>query len=97
MYCRETTDRATEHISGLPRLKNYFASYTRITDRSMEILSGIDSLVTITFYGCPAVTDAGVKALARLPNLKELNTNGPNISPACGSVFRKDVRIDCSE
>lgn len=31
MYCHETTDRATEHITGMPRLKKYFASYTRIT------------------------------------------------------------------
>ena len=23
MYCRDTTDRATEHILGLPRLKRY--------------------------------------------------------------------------
>ena len=39
MYCRETSDAATEHIVRLPHLKDYFASYTRITDRTPELLS----------------------------------------------------------
>ena len=67
MYCRDTTDVATEHIAGLPNLKKYFASYTRITDRTMEILSKMTSLERISFYGCAGVTNAGVSALARLP------------------------------
>jgi hypothetical protein len=39
MYCRDTTDRATEHIVRLPALAHYFASYTRITDRTPKMLS----------------------------------------------------------
>src|SRR5262249_14827806 len=35
MYCRETTDIATEHIAGLA-LKFYYAGLTKITDRSLE-------------------------------------------------------------
>ena len=38
MYCRDTGDGATEHIAALPRLKKYFASYTKITDRTPELL-----------------------------------------------------------
>src|SRR5437763_1027242 len=33
MYCRDTTDMATEYIAGL-ELKYYYAGLTRITDRS---------------------------------------------------------------
>ena len=35
MYCRETTDAATEHIAGL-RIKYYYAGLTQITDRSLR-------------------------------------------------------------
>src|SRR5262249_8696450 len=44
MYCRETTDVATQHIASLPRLKKYFASYNKITDRSLEILGRMKSI-----------------------------------------------------
>ena len=43
MYCRDTTDAATEHITGLPNLSYYFNSYTTITDRTPELLSTMDS------------------------------------------------------
>ena len=49
MYCRDTTDAATEHITGLTKLSYYFNSYTTITDRTPELLSGMDSLERITF------------------------------------------------
>jgi len=75
MYCRETTDVATGHIAGLSRLKKYFASYTQITDRSLEILAGMPSLEEITLVGCAGVTDAGVKRLSALPRLRELNVS----------------------
>ena len=37
MYCRDTTDAATEHLPGLSKLAYYFNSYTTITDRTPEI------------------------------------------------------------
>jgi hypothetical protein len=75
MYCRETTDVATEHIAGLSRLKKYFASYTRITDRSLEILGTMPSLEEVTLSGCAGVSDAGVKRLAALPRLRKLDVS----------------------
>ena len=36
MYCRDTTDAATEHIAGLSKLKTYYAGQTKITDRSLR-------------------------------------------------------------
>ena len=97
MYCRDTTDVATEHIAGLSRLKKYFASYTRITDRSMEILSRMPSLERISFYGCPGVTNAGVAALARLPRLREVEISGPQITREGRAVFPASVRVEYPE
>jgi hypothetical protein len=34
MYCRDAGDRSTEHITALPKLRKYFASYNKITDRT---------------------------------------------------------------
>ncbi len=76
MYCRETTDRATEQLVGMPALRSYFASYTRITDRTPELLSGIPSLESVEFSSCAGLTDAGITSLARLPRLRRLKVSG---------------------
>lgn len=96
MYCRDTGDTATEHIASLSKLKSYFASYTKITDRSMQILSGMPSLERISFYGCPGVTNAGVVALAGLPRLREVQISGPQITPECAAAFPASVRVEIS-
>lgn len=93
MYCRETGDRATEHIAPLPKLRKYFASYTRITDRTPEILSGIASLEEVEIVGCPGVTDAGVARLARLPRLREVGVSGQQISSSVVEAFPPGVRV----
>jgi hypothetical protein len=93
MYCRETSDAATEHIVRLPRLKSYFASYTRITDRTPELLSHMDSLERITLDGCAGVTNTGLARLARLPRLQELRVSGPQITPDIVGDFPSRVRI----
>ena len=64
MYCRDTTDAATGHITSLPRLSYYFNSYTAITDRTPERLAGMDSLERVTLSACHGLTDAGVARLA---------------------------------
>ena len=94
MYCRDTTDAATEHIAGLSRLKSYHASYTAITDRSMEVLAGMPSLERVSFYGCPGVTNTGVAALARLPRLREVDISGPNITAEGLAVFPAHVHVE---
>jgi hypothetical protein len=93
MYCRETGDAATEHLIRLPRLKEYFASYTRISDRTPELLSGMDSLETITFSNCAGVTDVGLARLARLSRLRVLRVSGPHITDAITKVFPAGVRV----
>ncbi|MDQ3949131.1 MAG: hypothetical protein M3282_02195 [Gemmatimonadota bacterium] len=97
MYCRDTTDRATEHITRLPRLKKYFASYTQITDRTPEILSGVQSLEQVTLSECHRVTSAGIAALARLPRLREVHLAGmPKVTHEVVAAFPPGVRVEYS-
>src|ERR1044071_9083938 len=87
MYCRDTTDTATEHIAGL-ELKYYYAGLTGITDRSLEILGRMSSLEQVDLYECMHVTDAGLVFLARLPNLRQVSLNGsPGLSLARSRMF----------
>jgi hypothetical protein len=95
MYCRDTTDAATAHIAGLPRLSSYFNSYTAITDRTPELLSRMDSLEQITFDTCHWLTNAGVVTLARLPNLRELRVSGRGITSEVRRGFPPAVRVVC--
>ncbi len=93
MYCRETTDVATEHIAGLP-LKYYYAGLTLITDRSLEILGRMSSLEQVDLYECKAVTDAGLPFLARLPRLREVHFDSlPGVTLEGTRVFPSRVRV----
>jgi hypothetical protein len=96
MYCRDTTDAATAHLVGLPKLEKYFASYTRITDRTPELLSSIESLESVTFDGCAGVTNEGIAALARLPKLRELGVSGPRITADVAAAFPPGVTVNYS-
>jgi hypothetical protein len=93
MYCRDTTDAATEHITGLRRLSYYFNSYTTVTDRTPELLSGMDSLERITFDACHGLTNAGVARLARLPRLRELRVSGKRLTAEVGAAFPPSVSV----
>jgi hypothetical protein len=93
MYCRETGDAATEHLVQLPRLRKYFASYTQITDRTPELLAGMDSLESITFNDCAGVTDVGLAYLTRLPRLRALHLSGSHITDAITKAFPPGVRV----
>lgn len=96
MYCRSTTDVATSHITQLPHLRQYFASYTQITDETPRLLSGVDSLEEITFSACAGLTDAGVGALARLPRLRVLSVSGRGVTPDVASHFPSSVTVHYS-
>lgn len=94
MYCRDTTDAATGHITGLNKLRYYFNSYTTITDRTPALLSGMESLERITFDTCHSLTDAGVAALARLPLLKELRVSGRGVTAGVRTLFPPSVAVN---
>jgi len=93
MYCRDTTDAATEHITELTKLSYYFNSYTTITDRTPELLSGMNSLERITFDACHGLTNRGVAALARLPRLRELRVSGRQIAPEVVGLFPPRITV----
>jgi hypothetical protein len=96
MYCRETTDVATEHIGGL-RLRSYYAGLTRITDRSLEILGRMTSLEQIELYECLHVTDAGLPFLAQLPKLRQFDVSGsPGVTLEGTTVFPASVVVHYS-
>jgi hypothetical protein len=96
MYCRDTTDEATQHLSGLA-LRTYYAGKTRITDRSCEILAGMSSLELIEFWECAGITDAGLTALSKLARLKQFTITGSSKVTATGtSVFPSRVRVEYS-
>jgi len=95
MYCRDTTDAATEHITGLGTLSHYFNSYTTITDRTPELLSTMDSLERITFDTCHRLTNAGIARLARLPRLRELRVSGQAVTPDVRAQFPPGVQVWC--
>ncbi|HVS64296.1 MAG TPA: hypothetical protein VMT85_12435 [Thermoanaerobaculia bacterium] len=93
MYCRDTTDAATEHVAGL-RLRYYYAGLTGITDRSLEILGDMTSLEQVELYETRGVTDAGLAFLARLPRLREVALDGlPQVTFAGTRVFPSRVRV----
>jgi len=95
MYCRDTTDTATEHIAGLSNLKSYYAGLTQITDRSLEILGRMASLEVIDFFETKGITDAGLAHLAKLPHLREVNLSGlPNVTLAGTKVFPAHVCVN---
>ncbi|MFL5620235.1 MAG: hypothetical protein ACJ79A_17795 [Gemmatimonadaceae bacterium] len=93
MYCRDTTDAATEHLTALPSLSRYFNSYTTITDRTPALLSTMDSLEDITFDTCHNLTNAGIARLSRLPRLRRLAASGRGLTPEVGAAFGRGVSV----
>jgi hypothetical protein len=97
MYCRDTTDVATEHIQALPNLKKYHAGYTQITDRTLEMLSRMSSLEELSFEGCKWITDAGLAALAAHPRLREISIGGsPRVTQTGVSAIPATIHINYS-
>jgi hypothetical protein len=93
MYCRDTTDLATEHIAGL-ELNYYYAGLTQITDRSLAILGRMPSLEQVELYECKGITDAGLVSLAGLPRLREVHLDGlPGVTLEGTRVFPGNVRV----
>lgn len=93
MYCRDTTDEATGHITGLRHLTDYFNSYTGITDRTPALLAGMDSLERVTLDTCHGLTNDGVSKLARLPRLRELRASGRGVTTDVARAFGSGVVV----
>lgn len=97
MYCRDTTDVATEHIAGLSKLKTYYAGQTQITDRSLDLLGRMTSLESLEFWNCAGITNAGAASLAALPNLREVTFDGcRQMTAEVRAMFGTGVRVNYS-
>jgi hypothetical protein len=95
MYCDDTGDEATEHVSGLTRLKHYYAGKTQITDRSLEILGNIASLEEAQLSACARITNAGLVNLTKLPRLKHLSVDATtHVTRAGIAVFPPHVDVE---
>lgn len=95
MYCRDTSDVATSHLTGMPNLRKYHAGYTLITDASLEMLSRIKSLEEMSFEGCKFITDAGIPFLTTLPRLREISIGGcPKVTRSGVTGFTSGVRVN---
>ena len=95
MYCRDTGDVATEHIAGLPNLKEYYAGQTRISDRSLEILGSMPSLEVVELSGCAGITNAGLPHLAKLPALRKVSVDATaHVTREGIAVFPPRVHVD---
>jgi hypothetical protein len=93
MYCRTTTDAATEQIVNLP-LRYYYAGLTQITDRSLETLGRITTLEQVEFYETTGISDAGLPFLAGLPRLREIAIDSaPNVTLGGTRVFPPHIRV----
>ncbi|MPZ19145.1 MAG: hypothetical protein GEV06_14705 [Luteitalea sp.] len=73
MYNRATTDAATRHLRNHPRLAQYSAFGTQITDESLRILAGLPTLETLDFESCAGITDTGLRELTRLPRVRRIS------------------------
>ncbi len=95
MYCRDTTDVATSHLAGMSNLKKYHAGYTLITDRSLEMLGGMNSLEEVSFEGCKFISDEGIGFLTTLPRLSEISIGGcPKVTRSGVTGFSSGVRVN---
>lgn len=94
MYCRDTTDRATEHLEGMNCLKSYYAGASQITDRSLEVLSRITTLQTLSFWKCAGITDEGLRLIAGLPRLSKVTLDGlERVTEAGLALFPATVHV----
>lgn len=97
MYCRDSGDKATEHIRHLPLLRYYYGGSTLITDRSLEILGRMPTLEKLEFWECVGISDAGIARLTTLPRLKEISLSGsPKVTKEGMALFPASVRVDYS-
>ena len=67
---------------------------TKITDRSLEILSGLMALQWLEFWEIAGITDDGLTALAGLPGLRDVLIGGCSQVKGLGLLPQGNGRFD---
>ncbi len=78
-YAEQLTDEGMAAVKNWKHLKRINVRGTKITDTTLEHLSGIETLEAID-AGYDQVTDVGLDNLISLPNLKELTIGGNKLT-----------------
>jgi RNA polymerase sigma factor (sigma-70 family) len=95
MYCMSITDRAAEHIAGLPRLRTYQAWRTRASDQTLNALSAVTTLEHVRLSECTGVTDQGLLFLRRMPNLRIVDLERlPGVTMEGAALLPSHIRVN---
>lgn len=65
----------------------------QVSDDGLLHLARMHSLEKLEFWETAGITNAGIAALARLPNLREITVDAPNVTRAGMAVFPAAVRV----
>ena len=87
-YAEYVTDEGLVAIKNWEKLKRLDLHGTKVSDTSLDHISGIASLETLD-AGSAMVTDAGLERLTALPNLKSLTIGGNDIDDAGLQALRQ--------
>lgn len=98
MYCKNTTDRASEHLVNAKKLKVYHIWGTKITDHSLELLSQIKTLEELLFWNCSNLSDSGLSTLNKFPSLKSVDIQECEKLTSAGiKTIKPDVNVNYQE
>ena len=80
-FAEYVTDEGLAAVKAWKKLKRLNARGTKISDTTLEHISGITTLESVN-VGSAMVTDVGIERLVSLPNLKELSIGGNELGDA---------------
>ena len=80
-FAEYVTDEGMAALKGWKKLKRLNARGTKISDATLDHISGIASLESVN-VGSAMVTDVGIERLVSLPNLKGLSIGGNELGDA---------------
>ena len=87
LYANAISDETLDHLKPFPKLKHLDLSLTTVTDKGLEKLEPFETLQSLTLlysegFAGPTITNAGLKPLARIQQLEQLNLVGAKITDA---------------
>jgi hypothetical protein len=87
-FAEYVTDEGLAAIKDWKKLKHLNVHGTKISDTTLEHISGITTLESVN-VGTAMITDVGIERLVSLPNLKELTMGGNELGDAGLQALRQ--------